>query len=104
MNDFLPSNGKIIADRNHDLDQARWDSGVCEGMIIGTDFDPMLAKVISHDKTRELAASKLAKELENTHFGGFTNNIDFLINILRNERFLKGDTTTDFIDRCQPPR
>ena len=104
LNDFLPSNGKIIADRNHDLDQARWDSGVCEGMIIGTDFDPMLAKVISHDKTRELAASKLAKELENTHFGGFTNNIDFLINILRNERFLKGDTTTDFIDRCQPPR
>ena len=104
LNDFLPSNGKIIADRNHDLDQARWDSGVCEGMIIGTDFDPMLAKVISHDKTRELAASKLAKELENTHFGGFTNNIDFLINILRNDRFLKGDTTTDFIDRCQPPR
>ena len=104
LNDFLPSNGKLIADRNHDLDQARWDSGVCEGMIIGTDFDPMLAKVISHDKTRELAASKLAKELENTHFGGFTNNIDFLINILRNERFLKGDTTTDFIDRCQPPR
>ena len=104
LNDFLPSNGKLIADRNHDFDQARWDSGVCEGMIIGTDFDPMLAKVISHDKTRELAASKLAKELENTHFGGFTNNIDFLINILRNERFLKGDTTTDFIDRCQPPR
>ena len=104
LNDFLPSNGKLIADRNHDSDQARWDSGVCEGMIIGTDFDPMLAKVISHDKTRELAASKLAKELENTHFGGFTNNIDFLINILRNERFLKGDTTTDFIDRCQPPR
>ena len=104
LNDFLPSNGKLIADRNHDLDQARWDSGVCEGMIIGTDFDPMLAKVISHDKTRELAASKLAKELENTHFGGFTNNIDFLINILRNEWFLKGDTTTDFIDRCQPPR
>ena len=104
LNDFLPSNGKIIADRNHDLDQARWDSGVCEGMIIGTDFDPMLAKVISHDKTREHAASKLAKELENTHFGGFTNNIDFLINILRNDRFLKGDTTTDFIDRCQPPR
>ena len=104
LNDFLPSNGKIIADRNHNLNQARWDSGVCEGMIIGTDFDPMLAKVISHDKTRELAASKLAKELENTHFGGFTNNIDFLINILRNDRFLKGDTTTDFIDRCQPPR
>ena len=104
LNDFLPSNGKLIADRNHDSDQARWDSGVCEGMIIGTDFDPMLAKVISHDKTRELAASKLSKELENTHFGGFTNNIDFLINILRNERFLNGDTTTDFIDRCQPPR
>jgi len=104
QNHFLPSNGKLIADRNHDFSRARWDSGVCEGMTIGTDFDPMLAKVISHDETRDLAASKLAKELERTHFGGFTNNIDFLINILRDENFLNGDTTTDFIERCEPLR
>jgi propionyl-CoA carboxylase alpha chain len=104
QNYFLPSNGKLIADRNHDFSRARWDSGVCEGMTIGTDFDPMLAKVISHDETRDLAASKLAKELERTHFGGFTNNIDFLINILRDENFLNGDTTTDFIERCEPLR
>ena len=104
QNHFLPSNGKLIADRNHDFNRARWDSGVCKGMTIGTDFDPMLAKVIAHDDTRDLAASKLAKELESTHFGGFTNNIDFLINILRDENFLNGDTTTDFIERCEPPR
>ncbi|HJM70809.1 MAG TPA: biotin carboxylase N-terminal domain-containing protein, partial [Gammaproteobacteria bacterium] len=104
QNHFLPSSGKLIADRNHDFNRARWDSGVCEGMTIGTDFDPMLAKVIVHDETRELAASKLAKELENTHFGGFKNNVDFLINILRDENFLNGDTTTDFIEQCEPLR
>ena len=104
VNDFLPSNGKLIADRKHLSNEIRWDTGVSEGMTIGTDFDPMLAKVISHDVNRDLAASKLAKELEKTHFGGFPNNIDFLINILRDENFLKGDTTTDFIDRCKPSR
>ena len=64
----------------------------------------MLAKVISHDESRELAAAKLRKELENCHFGGFVNNIDFLINILGNESFLNGETTTDFIARYNPPR
>ncbi len=103
-NDFLPSNGRLIADRNHDDKQIRWDTGVSEGMMIGTNFDPMLAKVISHDKSRELAAAKLRKELENCHFGGFINNIEFLVNILGSDSFLNGDTTTDFIDRCNPPR
>tara|TARA_B100000959_G_scaffold268347_1_gene312946 strand:- start:5102 stop:7036 length:1935 start_codon:yes stop_codon:yes gene_type:complete len=104
VNDFLPSNGKLVADRHQESHHIRWDSGVCEGMMIGTDFDPMLAKVISHGETREVAASRLAQELENTHFGGFVNNIDFLINILRDENFLKGDTTTDFIESCKPLR
>ena len=103
-NDFLPSNGRLIADRNRDDKNIRWDTGVSEGMMICTDFDPMLAKVISHDQSRELAAAKLRKELENCHFGGFVNNIDFLINILGNESFLNGDTTTDFIARFNPPR
>ena len=103
-NDFLPSSGKLIADRNHDDNLIRWDTGVSEGMMIGTDFDPMLAKVISHDASRELAIAKLRNELENCHFGGFINNIDFLISILGNDSFLKGDTTTDFIDRCNPSR
>ena len=73
-------------------------------MVIGTDFDPMMAKVIAHGSSRLDAARKLAKELESTHFGGFSTNVEFLASILRHKEFILGNTTTDFIDRFNPSR
>ncbi len=101
-NDFLPSTGKLIADNHKNDNGLRWDTGVEAGMQIGTDFDPMLAKVISHGSTRQEASEKLAIGLEKAHFGGFTNNIGFLSNILRNKDFIAGNTTTDFIELYKP--
>ena len=103
-NDFLPSTGKLIANQIEPKDGIRWDSGVEAGMVIGTDFDPMMAKVIAHGSSRLDASRKLAKELESTHFGGFSTNIEFLVNILRHKEFILGNTTTDFIDRFNPTR
>ena len=103
-NDFLPSTGKIIANQIEPKDGIRWDSGVEVGMVIGTDFDPMMAKVIAHGSSRLDAARKLAKELESTHFGGFSTNVEFLASILRHKEFILGNTTTDFIDRFNPSR
>ena len=34
-----------------------------------------------------------------SHFGGMRTNRDYLISILRSEDFLKGKTTTDFVER-----
>jgi acetyl-CoA carboxylase biotin carboxylase subunit len=39
-NNFLPSTGKLIADNHTNKDDIRWDTGVEEGIEIGTDFDP----------------------------------------------------------------
>jgi len=103
-NDFLPSTGKLIANQIEPKDGIRWDSGVEVGMVIGTDFDPMMAKVIAHGSSRLDAARKLAKELESTHFGGFSTNVEFLASILRHKEFILGNTTTDFIDRFNPSR
>ncbi len=101
-NDFLPSTGKLIADNHTNKDDIRWDTGVEEGIEIGTDFDPMLAKVITYGSTRGQAIDKLCRELQSVHFGGFNNNIEFLINILRDKNFIAGKTTTDFIELNQP--
>jgi AcrR family transcriptional regulator len=79
--------------------EVRWDSGVEEGSVIGTDFDPMLSKVISWAPNRIDAANKLARGLEKAHMGGVVTNRQFLISCLRNESFLNGNTTTDFIER-----
>ena len=89
-NDFLPSTGKLIANQIEPKDGIRWDSGVEAGMVIGTDFDPMMAKVIAHGSSRLDASRKLAKELESTHFGGFSTNIEFLVNILASQRVYSG--------------
>jgi propionyl-CoA carboxylase alpha chain len=101
-NGFLPATGRIAAWAEDA--SVRWDSGVVAGSQVGTQFDPMLAKVIAHAPTRREAALKLALALERSHLAGVTTNRDFLVATLRTPAFLAGDTTTDFIERIAPQR
>jgi propionyl-CoA carboxylase alpha chain len=98
-NNFLPEIGTLHAYDTSLASEVRWDSGVEEGSVIGTDFDPMLSKVISWAPNRIDAANKLARGLEKAHMGGVVTNRQFLISCLRNESFLNGNTTTDFVER-----
>jgi len=98
-NNFLPEIGVLHAYDTSLASEVRWDSGVEKGSVIGTDFDPMLSKVISWAPNRLDAANKLARGLEKAHMGGVVTNRQFLISCLRNESFLNGNTTTDFIER-----
>ena len=101
---FLPANGTLIAFEPADEPAVRWDAGVVPGSVVGTDFDPMLAKVIAHAPTRREAIQRLASALERLHLGGVTTNRDFLVATLRTAQFLAGETTTDFIDAVGPAR
>ena len=103
-NDFLPATGTLAAFEPAVAPKVRWDSGVDSGSVVGTQFDPMLAKVIAHAPTRSEAAGRLALALERCHLGGVITNRDFLVATLRTPEFLAGDTTTDFIDRVGPAR
>ena len=103
-NDFLPEIGTLIAFEKNVSAEARWDTGVKTGTVVGTDFDPMLAKVISYAPNRTDAASKLAKALQSAHIGGVKTNRDFLINCLQSKEFIDGDTTSDFIEKVNPSR
>ena len=91
--------GDIIAFDPCDNPSVRWDVGIEKGTVVSSNFDPMLGKVISYAETREEAAQKLALALERSHFGGMRTNRDYLISILRSEDFLKGKTTTVFVER-----
>ena len=99
-NDFLPVTGKLIAFDPCEEPLVRWDVGVESGSEITPNFDPMLAKIISYGEDRIEAANKLALALEKSHFGGLKTNRDYLIAILRSEEFLKGNTTTDFLNQA----
>ena len=101
---FLPAPGTVAIWRPAETGQARYDSGVESGSEISIDFDPMIAKVTAHGPTRREAAGRLARALEATEIHGLTTNRDFLVATLRTPEFLAGDTTTDFIERVNPPR
>ncbi len=96
---FLPATGTLSAYEPADDPEVRWDTGVATGSVVGVEFDPMLAKVVSHAPTRAEAAGRLALALERLHLGGVATNRDFLASTLRTPEFLAGDTTTDFIGR-----
>ena len=101
---FLPAPGVVRVWRPSAAGQARFDSGVESGSEINIEFDPMIAKVIAQGPTRREAAGKLARALQSTAIHGLTTNRDFLVATLRTPEFLAGDTTTDFIERVNPPR
>ena len=103
-NDFLPTAGPVLLFEPSKVADARFDSGIETGSQVGIEFDPMLAKVIVHATTRREAALRLARVLETTRIQGLITNRDFLVSVLRTPAFLDGDTTTDFIERIDPPR
>ena len=100
--EFLPSTGEILAFSPPEEPDVRWDSGIEKGSFVGVEFDPMLAKVISHGADRTEATLNLAKALEKLHLAGVTTNRNFLVSTLRHNKFLKGETTTDFIEDNYP--
>ncbi|HET6963363.1 MAG TPA: biotin carboxylase N-terminal domain-containing protein [Acidimicrobiales bacterium] len=100
---FLPATGVLVDWRPAADPAVRWDSGVEAGDEVGVEFDPMLAKVVSHAPTRREAALRLARALERSVMRGVTTNRDYLVAALRSEAFLSGDTTTEFVERAGVP-
>jgi len=103
-NDFLPTTGPVLLWEPSAIAEARFDSGIETGSHVGIEFDPMLAKIIVHAPTRREAALRLARVLETTRIQGVVTNRDFLAGLLKTQGFIDGDTTTDFIERIDPPR
>lgn len=77
----------------------RLDSGVVDGSVVSTHYDPMLAKVIAWAPTRAGAARRLATALAQSRIHGLGTNRDLLVRVLRHPAFLAGDTDTSFLDQ-----
>lgn len=103
-NGFLPSTGRLEVFERPAAPVVRFDSGVEQGSEVSIEFDPMLAKVIAHGRTRTEASLSLALALERTRIAGVVTNRDFLVAVLRSREFLAGDTPTDFVERVEIPR
>ena len=99
LQNFLPSPGKILKMDIPDItDGIRIDWGFNEGDEVSFYYDPMIAKIISHDVTREDAINKLIAFLKNIKIEGIKTNISFVISLLQNNTFKKNKHNTKFIE------
>lgn len=95
--DFLPCTGRITSWKAAAGEGVRFDVGIDSGQEISPFYDPMIAKVIAYGDSREVARHRLIEALKNTVIFGLTTNRGFLIDILNEEAFAKGEATTAFI-------
>jgi propionyl-CoA carboxylase alpha chain/3-methylcrotonyl-CoA carboxylase alpha subunit/acetyl-CoA/propionyl-CoA carboxylase biotin carboxyl carrier protein len=96
--DFAPTTGKILALDFPQGDGVRIDSGIAQGQLITTAFDPMLAKIVVHGATRSEAIARACLAIDNLILLGCETNAAFLRRILGDEGFWAGEVHTGYLD------
>ncbi|HEY2715709.1 MAG TPA: biotin carboxylase N-terminal domain-containing protein [Solirubrobacterales bacterium] len=94
---FLPSTGTVVAYR--DPAAGRIDSGVAEGSVVGSDYDPMLAKVIGSGADRGEALAALDGALGGLVLLGPGTNVAYLRALLARPEVRAGEIDTGLIER-----
>ncbi len=94
---FLPTGGPVLA--LTEPAAVRIDAGLIAGMTIGSDYDPMLAKVIAHGEDRAAALRDLDRGLARTAVLGVGTNVDFLRFVLADDDVVAGRLDTGLLER-----
>lgn len=99
LNNFMPDTGKIMAYRSGGGFGVRLDAGNgYQGAVITPYYDSLLVKLSTWALTFEQAASKMVRNLREFRIRGIKTNIPFLENVVRHEKFRRGEYDTSFID------
>ncbi|MEV0296692.1 biotin carboxylase N-terminal domain-containing protein [Nocardia sp. NPDC050710] len=96
---FLPTGGTVLDLSEPEGAGVRVDSGLRIGTVVGSDYDPMLSKVIAHAADRTAAIAKLDRALADTVLLGVTSNIEFLRFLLADPDVAAGRLDTGLLDR-----
>jgi acetyl-CoA/propionyl-CoA carboxylase, biotin carboxylase, biotin carboxyl carrier protein len=94
---FLPSSGEVVAYR--EPAGVRVDSGIEEGSVVGTDYDPMLAKVVAAGEDRAEALARLRRALGELIVAGPITNTAYLRALLARPEVIAGEIDTGLIER-----
>ncbi len=98
--DFMPSVGRLIhLNPPEQRNGVRIDTGVEPGDSITSFYDPMIAKLVVWDESRELAVRRLILALGSYEIVGVANNVDFLRRLVSSPSFSNADLDTDLIER-----
>jgi acetyl-CoA carboxylase, biotin carboxylase subunit len=94
---FFPSPGKLKVFRPPEDPTIRVETGYAEGRDVTPHYDPLIAKVIVHDATRDKAIDRLVDALAAFDIQGVKHNIPAVLAVLRSEAFRAGDVHTGLI-------
>jgi pyruvate carboxylase len=99
LNNFMPDTGKIMAYRSGGGFGVRLDAGNgFQGAVITPHYDSLLVKLSTWALTFDQAAAKMLRNLREFRIRGVKTNIPFLENVVKHEKFLRGEYDTSFID------
>ena len=97
---FLPSTGTLVRLKLPDEGaHVRVDTGVRQGDTVTPFYDPMIAKVIVHDRDRASAMRRMAALMGETEVVGVTTNAGLLKALCSHPAFVGGEVDTGFIER-----
>jgi len=96
---FQPSPGKITTFHPPGGTGVRLDSHVYTGYTVPPYYDSLIAKLIVQGRDRAEALGRMRVALECFIVEGVTTTIPFLARVMQNERFVRGDIDTKFIER-----
>ncbi|MGL5823790.1 MAG: acetyl/propionyl/methylcrotonyl-CoA carboxylase subunit alpha [Nocardioides sp.] len=99
---FLPTGGRVLHLREPVAANVRVDSGIGVGTVVGTSYDPLLAKVIAWSPERSAALGTLAQALADTVILGVRTNLEFLQVMLSDPEVVAGRLDTELIERVLP--
>jgi acetyl-CoA/propionyl-CoA carboxylase, biotin carboxylase, biotin carboxyl carrier protein len=95
---FLPTGGRVLQVFEPSGSGVRVDSSLLHGTVVGSDYDPMLSKVIAYGADRDEALAQLDQALAQTAVLGVQTNIEFLRFLLADQRVRAGDLDTALLD------
>ncbi len=98
---FTPSPGKITALNLPGGPGVRIDTAVYPNYVVPPYYDSMIAKLIVHARTREIAIARMKRALEALVVEGIKTTIPLHIKIMSDEKFQKGDFSTKFMEEFQ---
>lgn len=99
---MLPAPGHINGFETTFPQGIRFDHCIFNGLEVKPDFDPMLAKLIAYGHSRNVVVRKMRSALDGLYIEGIKTNIALHKIILREENFVGGHYTTNYIGLVQP--
>lgn len=101
---FTPSPGRITAFNLPGGPGVRVDTAAYPGYVVPPYYDSMIAKLIVHARTRELAIARMRRALEGMVVEGIKTTIPLHLKIMNDEKFQQGDFSTKFMEEFLAPK